>query len=316
MKQLVPRFAFLLTSGLLAAGTAQAQSAVPNGTMETWLTRSGSDSPAQWLTTDDALRLGNPGLPTTGSVLKSTTSHGGSFAAQLVSISSPNTGEAPGFLALGNSFGNLSALDSLVQVGGLPYTARPARLQFYYKFSGTITRPEDRPLVHLQLTKTTNGVRQTVASGRLYLPAAGTYTLADVPLRYRLGVAPDSLHLAFGSGDFDGARFTAGNTLFLDDIVLTGTVAATRDAQLQAALSVYPNPSASGLFTLAAAQEPALLAAPFTVTDALGRVVLRQPAGQPGAGPRSLDLRQQPAGVYSLLLDTPRGPVVHQLVIR
>lgn len=283
--------------------------------METWLTRNGGDAPAQWQTTDDVLNSFLPGFPATNAVRKSTDSRAGSFAARLAN-SSTFGGPVPGFIVLGTTLGNAANVDSLVELGGLPYTTRAARMQFYYKFAGTIADPDDRPLVQVQLTKTTGGVRQVVAAGSRYLTAAAAYTLTDFPLVYRLGIAPDSVHIAFGSGDYDGGNFTPGNTLLVDDISLTGTVTATRDAQLQAAVSAYPNPSATGLFTLSTA-ESGLLAAPFSVTDALGRVVLRQAAAPANAAAaRTVDLRAQSAGVYCLRLDTPRGPVVKQLVIR
>ena len=314
MKKTILHFALLLAAGLLASGTARAQQAVPNGTLETWALRGGIDSPGQWLTTDDLLRGVLPGFPATGAVTKSSTSHAGSFAAKLTNMTSV-LGPVPGFMVLGNALGNLNTVDSLAQLGGLPYTSRAARLLVYYRFSGTVNSPDDLPVVRVMLTKTTGGVRSIVAAGHQYLPTTATaYTLATVPLVYQQGIAPDSIHIAFGSSDYDGNTYTAGNTLYVDDVVMTGTVTATRDAQLQAAVGVYPNPSATGLFTLAA-QEATLVAAPITVTDALGRVVLRQPATATGST-RTVDLRQQPAGLYSLRLDTPRGPVMHQLVVQ
>lgn len=318
MKTTVLRLPLLLVASLLSLGAARAQQAVPNGTLETWVTRNNGDAPAQWLTTDDVIQelFPMPGIPASGTVVKSTMAHGGNFAAQVSNRAISGLGTAPGLILLGNRVGNINRADSLEQLGGLPYTARPAQVQFYYRFTGTVAAPDDRPIASVLLTKTSGGVQQVVAAGRLYLPTMATaYTLATVPLKYKAGFAPDSIHIAFGSADFNGGNFTTGNTLFVDDVTLTGVVAATRDAQLQAAVSVFPNPSASGRFTVSAAQEPALLTAPLTVTDALGRVVLRQ-AAAPAAGPRVVDLSQRPAGVYSLRLDTPRGPVVHQLLIQ
>ena len=312
--KLLYRPSILLAVSLLSFGTARAQQAVPNGTMETWAVRNGN-APAQWQTTDDVLNAELPGFPLSNAVTRSATFHGGSFAAQLAN-STTFLGVVPGFIVLGNSLGDINSIDSLAQLGGLPYTSRPARMQFYYRFSGTIASPDDRPLVRIALTKTTGGVRQVVASAHRYLTAATTYTLADFPLIYQRGFLPDSVHIAFGSGDFDGASFTLGNTLLIDDITLTGNVLATRDAQLQAALTAYPNPSSTGLFALSA-PETALLAAPLTVTDALGRIVLRQSAAPvDGSGSRTVDLRQQTAGIYCLRLETTRGPVIKQLVIR
>lgn len=310
----------LLSSAFVAAHlllpiVGRAQQAVPNGQFETWTVRNGGDAPVQWQTTDDVLNLSPVKISSTGAVTKSTDMHTGSFAAKLTNINTKQ-GEVPGFLFLGNSLGNIFAVDSLEDLGGLPYTARPARLQFYYKFAGAITQPSDRPTVAVMLTRTAGGVRTVVASGKKYLTLPATaYTLADIPLTYRQGYAPDSVHITFGSGDYNENNFNPGNTLFVDDVVLTGTVSATRDPQLQAAVSVYPNPSSTGVFTVTASREAALLAGSLIVTDAVGRVVLRQPAAPTNTDTRSVDLHQQPAGLYSLHLDTPRGPVTYQLEV-
>ena len=320
MKKTLLRFSLLLGATAVSLGTTQAQQAVPNGTLETWGTRNSTDVPAQWLTTDDVLQAGLPGFPATPAVTKSSDARGGSFAAKLTNTTTA-FGDVPGFMVLGTAIGSLNnAGSNLEELGGLPYTSRPARMQLYYKFTGTINTPDSRPLAGVMLTKTTGGVRSIVARGRLYLPttpgAAAAYTLANVPLTYTQNIAPDSMHIAFGSGDYNEDDFPAGNSLFVDDIVMMGTVSATRDPKLQAAVSVYPNPSATGVFTLAAPQDAALLDAPLTVTDALGRVVLQQAAGRIVGGSRAVDLRQRPAGVYALRLETARGPVVHQLVVQ
>ncbi|RYU79139.1 T9SS type A sorting domain-containing protein [Hymenobacter persicinus] len=324
MKTALLRFSLLAAAGLLTLGTARAQQAVSNGTLETWVTRHG-DAPTDWLTFDDALAVALPGfpLPPSGGVTKSTDAHAGSFAAKLTSVNltfPPVVG--PGLLALGTKITqNDVDADTLDLVGGLPYTSRPARMQFYYKFAGTVATSDDRPTASVALTRTVGGVRQLVAKGRLFLPTtATTYTLATVPLTYKSSVVPDSIHIVFASADVtydSNSDFTAGNSLFIDDVVMTGTATATRDAQLQAAVGVYPNPSTTGLFALAATTETSLLTGAYTVTDALGRVVLSQPAQPANAtGTRPVDLRSQPAGVYSLRLDTPRGPVMHQLLIK
>lgn len=320
MRKSVLRFSLLLGATTTFLTTAQAQQAVTNGTMETWVPRNNGEVPDQWLSTDDVIRVLSPvPLPATGTVTKTTDVRGGSFAAKLTNANS-QLGEVPGFLVLGTAVGSPDNVNNFEELGGLPYISRPARMQLYYKFTGTITTPDSRPLAGVLLTKTTGGVRSVVARGRLYLPttpgAATTYTLADVPLTYSQNIAPDSLHIAFGSGDYDGNDFPAGNALYIDNIVMVGTATATRDPQLQAAVNVHPNPSDTGVFTLTAPQNTTLLAAPITVADALGRVVLQQAASQPTAGTRTVDLSQRPAGIYSLRLDTPRGPVVHQLVVQ
>ncbi len=77
-----------------------------------------------------------------------------------------------------------------------------------------------------------------------------------------------------------------------------------------AAVSVYPNPSATGVFTLAGAG-----GAEAVVTDALGRVVRRQSVAA-GTGPAPLDLSGAPPGVYLLRLRWGDGRAVTFKLLR
>ena len=126
----------LFRTSLLAAvvsgafSTAHGQ-AVANGGFETWADRSGVDAPTGWLTTDDiAFALAGFNI-STGTYTKVTDAHSGTYAARLESKSTL-LGVVPGALVLGSKIGSNLALP-----GGLPFTARPTTLQFYYKLSGT-----------------------------------------------------------------------------------------------------------------------------------------------------------------------------------
>ena len=305
--------------GFAAASTflfasAHAQT-VANLNLETWVTRSGSvaggvEAPTNWQTTDDVLS-GTVGvtLPVgTATVTKTTDAHGGSYAARLETKNYPLLGQnLPGGLALGTRFTDFGSLYS-----GVPYTARPTQMQFYYKLS----RPAgsaDVGAVAVSLSRTTGGVSTDVVfAGQSLLPAA-TYTLVSIPLTYTSSTTPDSLHIEFYSSASQAA--TAGTTLFIDDIsFVTGTGTATRAGLLDAPVSVSPNPSADGRFLLHS-PEPALLAAPFTVTDMAGRVVLQSPTASPATS-RTIDLGTHAAGLYTLQLQTDRGTVVRKLVVR
>jgi|GEM_PF-1098949 len=309
---------------LLTALTSSAQtSTVPNGNLNAWQTRSTVEVPQDWTTTDEAIKASPFGFfYATSTTTKATDSRTG-FAARLETKTDPVVsgiigGPVPGALFLGRvtvaelqSFiGNPNA-NGLSALGGLPFTARATNMQFYYKLTGANAAP-DSAYALVSLTRTVAGTVQTVAVGSLRLLPAATYTLGNIPLFYTSTLAPDSVHIAFASGV--ARNRTAGTTLLVDDVVMTGTVSSTRDAQLTAALQVYPNPNASGVFTLAArGRETALNQADLTVMDALGRVVARQSATRTTTA-RTLDLQAQPAGLYTLRLETPNGFVVQKLM--
>ncbi|OWP63192.1 hypothetical protein CDA63_10065 [Hymenobacter amundsenii] len=295
-----------LVAGLLLplAARAQTPAAVPNGNLETWGLRNGVELPANWLTGDDVANVfGFPLLLIPRTVTKSADAYGGSFAARV-----QNAGNSilalPGILILG-------AISSQSSRGGVPYTSRPARLQFWYKLTGP-SAAADMASVLLVLSNKSD----SVATTRQVLAPRAAYTLVEMPLRYHSNQQPDTLRIAFASGIAPNASTTS--VLFIDDVQLVGTVTSIRaGTTAPAALQVYPNPSASGEFSLASLTDVALATAPLTITDATGRQILRQgTAPASAAAGRLVDLRGQRGGVYLLRLETAAGPIVRKLVIQ
>lgn len=308
MKTLFLRSAVAL--GLLGVALAPARAqTVPNGTFETWAARNGVDSPTGWLTTDDVIAATfGLSLPT-GSFTKTTDAHGGTYAARL-ETKTTLLGTLPGAVGIGTKVGPNPAVP-----GGIPFTARPATLQFYYKLSGPQPAvASNGAFAQVALTRRVGGVLQTIATAQQVFTTVNTaYVLAQVPLTYTSGAVPDSVRLVFSSGVISTSA-TAGTVFQVDDVSFTGTVTAVRDAALSAALSVYPNPSEGGRYVLAA--PPALLAAPLAVLDATGRVVRREAAPTAPAATRPLDLTGLAGGIYTLQLFAPQGLVTKKLVVR
>jgi hypothetical protein len=96
---------------------------------------------------------------------------------------------------------------------------------------------------------------------------------------------------------------------------LTSTVLSTRnDVAVQQGLTVYPNPSSDGQFTIQAGT-----VRPGTqvrVLDALGRQVYEQPWQGSAATPFALDLGRVSAGLYTLELASEVGVARRKLVVR
>ena len=295
--------ATLAAAAVLLAAPAPAQT-IPNGNLDTWATRNGVESPTNWLTTDDLLG----GIFRTGTVVKTTVAHAGPFAAQLQTVGLPGVGAVPGILILGNSIRQSATLP-----GGLPFTARPRSLQFYYQLQGSKALADSAAMVVI-LTRRVNGTTTLVAGGSYDFPAlASSYTLVTVPLQYASALAPDSVSMVFFSGNTQ--IVTAGAVLRIDDIAFTGTATATRDAALAAQLSIAPNPSPDGRYRLSS-PDPTLLAAPLAVLDATGRLVRHDDGSARPLFPdgRALDLSELPAGIYTVQLNTPRGLITRKLV--
>ncbi|HEX8424768.1 T9SS type A sorting domain-containing protein [Hymenobacter sp.] len=306
---------------LFAFSTASAQ-AVANGTFETWATRSMVEVPQSWTTVDEVFKGSFGILYSTVTTSKDASSHAGSFAAKMESktdnfASALLGGPVPGGVVLGRVTPEeaLDILDNqeVGSAGGLPFTTRAANLQFYYKLTGA-NATADSAYALVSLTRTVNGNSQTIAAGAVRLLPAAAYTLSNVPLQYRSSLTPDSIHIGFISGV--AATRTVGTTLFVDDVVMTGVVAATKNPVLEASLTLYPNPSPNGEFRLASPSKPAVATAPYTITDATGHVVRTAEATPASlANGRPLELRGLPAGMYMLQLSTPEGPLTRKLLI-
>ncbi|WP_081910798.1 T9SS type A sorting domain-containing protein [Hymenobacter sp. APR13] len=298
------RFTALWLFLFIGTGPALAQS-VPNGGLESWITQGAAEYPANWLTTD-AIYSGQ-GLPLTlGTVTKSTDRNSGSFAAKLESKTVFGV-PFPSFLILGSRFVNSNTFG----IGGIPFTGRPATLQFWYKLT---LSANDSAGVYVALTRGGGPTAQVVGAGAAILPARAGYGQFSLPISYGAGLAPDSLRLFFLCGT---GGVVASSSLWVDDIGLTGAVAATSaPAATQAVLSVYPNPSMSGEFALASVQQPTVATAPYQVFNAQGQLVRQQPAAPLNeASGRRVDLRGMPAGVYLLHLSSPDGPLLRKLLI-
>lgn len=312
----------LYAAGLLLLGLAShpaAAQAIPNGTFETWATRNTAEAPANWLTQDDVLAAEFPGYSfNTGTVTKSTDAHGGAFAAQLSNIafgSGTTATVLEGFMVLGQKLGGQASYGGY-PIAGIPYAARPAQWQFYYKLTGPASDAAEATLL---LTKKdpAGGLPLILGGGTLPLaPTAGSYQRVLVDIPYNSALAPDSVRMQFSSGTAE--TIAAGSVLLIDDIsLLGGSVLATRaDASTQAQLAVSPNPSPAGRFHLSAPGQPALASAPYTVLDLTGRVVARQPALSPASPTRDLDLSGLRTGLYVLRLDSPQGVLTRQLVVQ
>ena len=91
---------------------------------------------------------------------------------------------------------------------------------------------------------------------------------------------------------------------------------ANRDASLQSVLSVYPNPSATGAFTVELGSN-LQAGAQLTVADALGRQVKSQTLNATVVGSKkfALDLSNEKSGVYTLQIRTAAGIATQKLVI-
>lgn len=114
------------------------------------------------------------------------------------------------------------------------------------------------------------------------------------------------------AGGFAGAMGGAGIGKYNGPSIL-----GNRNAELQKALAVYPNPSSNGIFTVQLAAGLKSGAA-VRVTDVVGREVASQTLNATAIAAKSttVDLSSEKAGVYTLELRTDAGVAQQKLVVQ
>lgn len=107
-----------------------------------------------------------------------------------------------------------------------------------------------------------------------------------------------------------------GGIFKITDVTPSPLPLATHDAVLQSALSVYPNPSTSGVFKVDLGST-LKAGAQLTVVDAMGRQVQSQTLTATAIGSRviNLDLSREKTGIYTLQIRTEAGIATQKLVI-
>ncbi|MGV3631539.1 MAG: T9SS type A sorting domain-containing protein [Bacteroidota bacterium] len=240
---------FLTASVFVSLG---ANSQIANSGFENWTSQGTYDEPDGWATLNFLAGFGIP-----AAVNKDAVANSGNFSAKLETIEASffgTTDTLTGLMMLGN-------LDTL----GSPYSQRPTAMEFYYKYSspgadfGVAT-------VTLTMWDDQNSTQVDIGNGTMQIDAAGTFTLANVPITYTAPDMPDSIQITFISSGADIP--IPGTVLNVDDISFVLPVNAVQNAVMQHPV-VYPNPASDYLYVKTAGLE----ITGMEITDLSGRRV-------------------------------------------
>src|SRR6266496_2194755 len=212
----------------IAFSFIQAQN-VPNGGFETWA----SGNPASWLTNN---------IPTVATTITQTTpSHGGTWAAKGIGVTTSSGDLAP-FLASTDMSGN-----------GFAVTQAYSTLSFYYKTN--LTGSNALAVLVSMTDASSNGVGVGVM---IYTGNVSSFTLATVPIYYS-GSNPVECTIEFTIFDTTSSgNPTVGNYFIVDDLSLSGLASVQENASAMNIANVYPNPanhSASVQYNLSSKSE-------------------------------------------------------------
>ena len=158
--------------------------------------------------------------------------------------------------------------------------------------------------VALRVQTPTAGTYALTAAELLNLPAGASLVLEDTQTGQRTPLAAGTAYsFTVAAGEkVDGRFWLAMN--------LAGPL-ATQAGALQAALTVFPNPTHNGQATLLVPTGTA--AGQVQVLDALGRLVRQQPLG--AAGSTTLQLAGLPAGVYVVRVQAGGEQATRRLIL-
>ena len=226
--------------------------AQPNAGFENWNTALTLQEPDSWQTFN-FLALTSP--PNDLSAFKATgiDKHSGNYALMLKTIFVHNN-PSPQLIrdTMTGVFTGKIRLSPVSVKYGSPYTGRPEKLEFWAKYAPV---GDDIGANVVFLLKWNGTGHDTIASGRIDIPAINAYTLFQVTLTYLLPDLPDSASILFSSSKYvAGAR--VGSTLFVDDVLFTGWVGIDESGMSASdKVQLFPNPAKDNLNILAQIQE-------------------------------------------------------------
>ena len=212
-------FNFLILPAIIASNGLFAQTVVPNGDFENWVSHSAYEDPLYWDTPNQEVAS----IPFIGFsvVTKSTDHQSGNYSAKLETkhLSIPPL-DIPGFITLGNLSINLTA-GTFELTGGVPISDNPTHLQGFYKY---LPQGGDSCAVAILLYKSNAGVRDTVAGGVFSTDSTvSDWTPFSSWIEYLITETPDSMNIFAVSSAVDTGMHP-GTTLYLDNITLDYTL--------------------------------------------------------------------------------------------
>ena len=266
---------------------------INNSGLENWQTMGSIQVPDSFYTFDQIIFIG------AATTMQTSDAHSGQYAALLQTQAGPSTTNFEGQLNYGDF-----TLGSTNYFRGWPFSSRPDKLKFWYKFSNS---GSDTALAFIGLSKWT-GSFNFIGIGTIAITSdASTYTLAEVPITYTSSVIPDTILIGFVSSSNNNP--TPGTQLYIDDIYLdysTGISTLVRDSGFE----VYPSIT-SGSFSVKdySSNRNSIL----KITNTLGEIVYIQKST--GNDVYQIDTHLR-AGIYFVTLENESKKYSKKIIIK
>jgi hypothetical protein len=269
---------------------SKAQTPVPNGTFENW---TDTTTAASWNSNNYSVG----GFLNYYFVHRSSSAHGGSFAAKIETLSIPVVGGMGGILTLG-SYGLLTGI-----TGGLPITGKPIKLSGYFKYAPV---SGDTMAIIVVMTKWNGSSRDTLFyGGTMSNTAVSSYTAFQIPITYTPPTAtPDSVNIIAISSASNVPQ--VGSALYIDDLVFE-YASGVEENEADPILSVFPNPTTGMVSVLLNGESNTI-----TVYNILGETIYSQNTSSRNL---NIDLSSFENGVYMLEVSKGNSRYMRKLVL-
>lgn len=304
MKKIVYSIVVLVVTAL----TLSAQTAIPNGSFESWSDiGNGMVNPDGWDTANEFVDIAGIFQYTfNGTMPDLTTQIDGTTSAKLVTnnntlVTTPVT--LPGLLTLGDfQIDFVSQTGSLT--GGIAIDAKPVKLRGYYKYT-----PVGADSCQIWLGAWTSD--GTIGEAWHSTSTVSDWTLFEIPVEYTLDTIPDSLNIIIVSSDT--TILQVGSTAWIDSltVIYDNPVGVTKANQSNLSVGVYPNPATD--YTHVTVLNLNRGTANIRLFNTLGKMVLSKTTDQENT---RLDISDLPSGLYLVKVNAGKQEKVHKLFIR
>ncbi len=269
----------------------------PNFSFEDWETVN-LEEPDSWISSNGFTSNG-----TGTSVIKSTDSFEGDYAAQIVTQKTI-WGDYTGFLA--NCYVGNEAV-----YGGMAVDDNPATISGYYKYEGI---DSDSALLYARTTYFDENTNQSEILEEVFVKLGNSseYIPFEIPFEHTGAPLADSLSIAFSSSNYDNEESVRlGSSLTIDDISIVYESDNIAEHKLQA--NVSPNPASDEVrFELSRFLNSSMK---IEIYNAKGQIVKSQNIKM-GATTTSLDVSGLKPGMYFYRLTGQKEPLEGKFIIK
>lgn len=230
---------------------------------------------------------------------QSTSSHSGTYAAEISSKANGSAGNLSGILTLGT----INAATQTVS-GGFPISSKPTDLHGFYKY--TAGNGADQMTINVVMTKWSGTTRLTLANATFTSVAGQTvsaYTQFTIPLTYNpTTITPDTFNIIIKSSK---TTAVVGTIAWVDDLAFTTATGIEETSTFKP--SMWPNPAKENVnFNLDGEQYN------ISISNIIGQTVATTKTNDKLFNLNTMDL---PNGIYNVNLESKTNSYSLKLII-